>query len=104
MNIHDKAHELAKALKSSGEYRAVLAARDAAGADADARKMVQDFLRKKMEIEYDAMAGKGEDKAKTEKLQQLYQLVSLNGKAKEYLEAYLRFQLIMGDVSKIIGE
>ncbi|HWQ61545.1 MAG TPA: YlbF family regulator, partial [Negativicutes bacterium] len=52
LNPYDKAHELARALKDSDEYRAFLAAKTALATDPDANKMVQDFLRKKMEQEY----------------------------------------------------
>lgn len=104
MNPYDKAHELARALKESNEYRAFLTAKAAVVADPEAKKMVRDFITKQMELEYEAMAGKGQDAAKTENLQRLYQLIALNTKAREFLEAYMRFQRTMADVSKIIGD
>lgn len=103
MNIYDKAHELARGLKQSEEYRAFLAAKTALATDPDAKKMVQDFLRKKMEQEYEALAGK-EDAAKTEALQRMYELLAVNAKARDFLAAYFRFQRTMADISKIIGE
>lgn len=103
MNPYDKAHELARALQASGEYRALLAAKEAIAADPDARKMVEDFLRKQMEREYEVFAGK-EDAAKTEALQRMYELLAMNSKAREFLAAYSRFQRTMADISKIIGE
>ncbi len=103
LNPYDKAHELARTLKASDEYRAFLTAKEAIAADPDAKKMVQDFLRKKMELEYEALAGK-EDTAKTEALHKMYELLVMNGKARVFLEAYFRFQRIMADISKIIGD
>jgi cell fate (sporulation/competence/biofilm development) regulator YlbF (YheA/YmcA/DUF963 family) len=103
LNPYDKAHELARTLKASVEYRAFLTAKEALAADLDAQKMTQDFLRKKMELEYEALAGR-EDKAKTEALQRMYELLAMNAKAREFLEAYFRFQRIMADISKIIGD
>lgn len=104
MNVYDKAHELARALKSSDEYRAFLAAKTLVDGDAEAKKMVRDFIIKKAEVEYEAMAGKAEDKAKIEQLQRMYELLAFNSKAREFMEAYSRFQRTMADVSKIIGE
>jgi len=104
LNPYDKAHELARALKASDEYRAFLAAKEAVEADPAAKKMVQDFLRKKMELEYEALAGKREDEARADGLRRMYEIIALNGKAREYLDAYLRFQRTMADISKIIGE
>ncbi|MDT8900554.1 YlbF family regulator [Anaeroselena agilis] len=103
MNPYDKAHELARTLKASAEYRTFLAAKEALAVDPEAKKMVQDFLRRKMEQEYEALAGK-EDPAKAEALNRMYELLAANGKAREFLEAYLRFQRIMADISKIIGD
>ncbi|HMM21876.1 MAG TPA: YlbF family regulator [Selenomonadales bacterium] len=104
MNIYDKAHDLARALQASSEYSAFLAAKEALKSDPQTQKLVQDFLRKKLEQEYEAMAGKGEDAAKTEQLAKMHELLAFNVKAKAYLEAYLRFQRVMADISKIIGE
>ncbi len=102
--IYDKAHELARALRASAEYQAFLKAKEALAPDAEAKKMVRDFLLKKAELEYEAMTGKVEDKAKIEQLQRMYELLAYNSKAREFLEAHARFQRIMADVSKIIGE
>lgn len=104
MNPYDKANELARALKESSEYRAFLAAKAGMEGDPDAKKMVRDFINKQMELEYEAMAGKSQDTAKTENLQRLYQLIAMNTKAREFLEAYMRFQRTMADISKIIGD
>jgi cell fate (sporulation/competence/biofilm development) regulator YlbF (YheA/YmcA/DUF963 family) len=102
--IYDKAHDLARVLKASEEYRAINLAKEALGTDADAKKMVHDFLIKKAEIEYEGLAGREADKAKMVQLQRMYELLSYNAKAKNFLEAYTRFQRIMADVSKIIGD
>lgn len=104
MNTYDKAHELAKLLKTSDEYRAFLAARRAVDTDEAAKKMVQDFFAKQMEFEYEKMAGKVEDGAKVEQLRQMAELMRHNNKAADFLQAYMRFQTIMADVYKIIGE
>lgn len=104
MNIYDKAHELARALKTSDEYRNYLAAKEALDTDSAAKKMARDFIVKKMEIEYEIMAGKPEDKGKVEQLQRMYDLVAYNAKARSFIDAYSHFQRIMADISKIIGD
>ncbi len=103
LNPYDKAHELARALQASDEYRAFLAAKTALDADPDAKKMVKDFIVKKMEQEYEAFAGK-EDAAKKEALQRMYDLLAMNARARDFLAAYFRFQRTMADISKIIGD
>lgn len=104
MNHYDKAHELAGALKNCDEYRSLLTAKKAVDTDEQAKKMVKDFVMKQMELEYEVMAGKPEDKAKTEQLQKMYELISCNANSREFLQAYIRFQRAMADVYKIIGE
>lgn len=104
MNVYDGAHGLAKVLQASEEYKAMAAAKNAIAGDDTAKKMVKDFLSKQMELEYGVMTGKGEDKAKTESLQKMYELISVNVRARDFLQAHFRFQRMMGDVYKIIGE
>lgn len=103
LNIYDKTRELARGLRESEEYRALMAAKTALDTDPDAKKMVRDFVGKKMEMEYEALAGK-EDAAKTEALQRMYELLAMNARARDFLAAYFRFQRTMADISKIIGE
>lgn len=104
MNIYDKTHELAQALKNSEEYRTFLVAKQGIENDETAKKMVKDFIAKQMEIEYERMSGKTEDKAKTEQLQKMYELLAYNNKARDFLQAHMRFQRVMADLYKIIGE
>lgn len=104
MQIYDEAHALARALSTSAEFRALAAARQALEQDEQAKKMVQDFLAKQLEIQYDAMTGKPEDKANQERLAKLYEILQLNAKANAYLMAHVKFERLMADVYKIIGD
>ena len=65
--------------------------------------MVNDFLQKQTELYIEAMQGK-KDPEKEQNLQKLYELLNMNNKAGTYIQAYMRFQLMMQDVHKIIGE
>ncbi|MCE5285722.1 MAG: YlbF family regulator [Pelosinus sp.] len=104
MNLYDNAHELAKSLKNSDEYRLFLQAKKLVDTDEQAKKMVKDFLAKQMELEMEMMTGKGQDKAKTAELQKMYELISLNTKARDFMQAHIKFQRVMSDVYKIIGD
>ena len=104
MNIYDNAHALAKTLKNSEEYRSFLQAKKVVDTDEQAKKMVKEFLAKQMELEMEMMAGKGQDKGKTEELQKKYELILLNTKARDFMQAHIKFQRVMSDVYKIIGE
>lgn len=103
MSTLDKAHELARALKASDEYRRLKELKSTLKANKDAETMVNDFLRKQSELQLELMQGK-EDPEKMKQLQKMYELLSMNSTAGTYVQAYMRFQLMMQDVSKIISE
>lgn len=103
MNVYDNAHELARALKNSSEYQNYLKAKQAIDGEPEAKKMIKEFLAKQMEVEYETMAGK-RDEAKVQQLQNMYQLLAYNTKAREFLDNYMRLQRMMSDIYKILGE
>lgn len=103
MSIYDKAHDLANALKTSDEYRRLMELKAPLEADAEANKMVNDFLQKQAELQIEMMQGK-QDSSKMQQVQKMYEVISANPKVATYLQAYMRFQLMMQDVSKIISD
>lgn len=104
MNVYDCANELAKAIKESHELQKLQEAKVVLDKDADAKKMVEDFLKASQEVELARMAGKTPDVAKEDQLKQLYTVLSLNSDAQNYLNALMRFQMMMGDITKTISD
>ncbi len=104
MNIYDKTHDLVKAIKDSHEFKTFQKAKTEIESDETAKKMVKDFIAKHMELEYEMMSGKPEDKEKSEKIQQMYQVILLNKNAASFMQAYMTLQRIVADVYKILGD
>ncbi|MBQ0067820.1 MAG: YlbF family regulator [Phascolarctobacterium sp.] len=104
MNVYDCANELAKAIKESRELQKLQEAKDILAKNADAKKMVDDFIKMSQEVEIAKMQGQEQDVLKQNKLQELYTLLSLNNDAQTYMNAFMRFQMMMGDVNKTIME
>ncbi len=104
MYIYDKAHELAKAIKECDEYKALLAAGKQLEKDESSKKMVQDFLLKQVEMEYTKMMGKEIEESKLKEQQDLAAIVQSNTQAREYLQAYYKWQQYAGDIYKIVGD
>ena len=104
MNVYDCANELAKAIKESRELVKLQEAKAVLDKDSNAKKMVDDFLKMSQEIEIAKMQGKEPDVLKQNKLQELYTVLNLNDDAQSYLNAFIRFQMMMGDVNKTIME
>lgn len=50
------------------------------------------------------MAGEKITADKQDRLQKLMEIIRFNHQATAFLEAYMRFQVIVGDVYKILGE
>lgn len=103
MSTLDKAHELARALRGSDEYRRLKELKSTLAANKDAEQMVDDFLKKQAELQIEMMQGK-QSEEKMQQLQKMYELLSINSTAGTYIQAYMRFQLMMQDVSKIIAD
>ena len=104
MNAYDAAHQTVKAIQEGHEYKKLLAAKTVLAEDTDADKMVRDFLKKQTQLQLEAMSGRAIDKEKQDQLQKLSELITLNSKAREYVQAYMRFQLMMEDIYKIFGD
>ncbi|MCI5837496.1 MAG: YlbF family regulator [Veillonellaceae bacterium] len=104
MNLYDKAHELARALEASEEMRQLLQAKEALAGDEAAAKMVREFLNLQVQAEYHQLLGKEGEFEGAAQLQQLGVLVQNNHVAREYLEAFMRWQRTAADIQKIIGD
>ncbi|MBC8014450.1 MAG: YlbF family regulator [Sporomusaceae bacterium] len=104
MNIYDKTHDLVGSIKKSPEYIDFMATKKILDGDEQAKKMVKEFIAKQMELEYEMMGNKLEDKAKTERIQQLSQLIAANNKASQFMHSYMKFQRLVADIYKILGD
>ena len=104
MNVYDNANELAKAMRESHEFKKLKEAAAVLAKDADAKKMVNDYLQTAQEVEFAKHQGKEPDKAAVEKFEQLQKLLSLNADAMQYLNAFMRFQMMLMDVTNTIQD
>ena len=104
MNVHDCANELARAMRESHEFKKLKEANEILDKDPDTKKLVNEFLQLSQEIEIAKYQGQEPDKEKTEKLQKLYGVLGLNRDAMEYMNNFMRFQMMMADISKSIQD
>ena len=86
MNVYDCANELAKALKESHEFKKLQEARVVLKKDAQAEELANDFIKLSSEIELAKYQKQEVDKEKEEKLQ------------------FMRFQMMMADITKTIND
>lgn len=104
MNVYDEMNNLCKAIKESHEYKVLVEAKGKLATDSSAESMVKDFLKQKQELEIAQYQGQKPDDAKVKKMQDLYNVLQLNPVAGEYIQAYIRFQMMFGDLSKTLSD
>lgn len=104
MNPYDKVHELVRAIKESDEVKEYLKIKEEVYRDEKNKEMIKDFREKQVEVQSLLMQGQEAEKEKMEKLQNLYQILASNIKVKEFFDREVRFDVMLSDIYKIIGE
>ena len=104
MNVYDKAYELARAIRESTEAREVKEIRSKIEADPETKRMLDDFREKQMNLQKQMLSGQQPDQQEMEKLDKLYEVVSLNPLIKKLFEAERRFGILIEDVQKILAD
>ncbi|GIP33692.1 YlbF family regulator [Paenibacillus sp. J2TS4] len=104
MNVHDKAHELARAIQESSEFQQAKQAAEVINADPDSKRMLDDFRKHQLELQSRMMSGETPPKEEMEKAEKLYEVISLNLNIRRLMEAEKRLTVVFEDVQKILGE
>lgn len=104
VNVHDYAHNLARALKESPEHKAYTAAKGRLKERPTAEQMVTDFHKKQIELQAAMMQGKEPSAEQQEQIQQLYGIIQGDSDVREYLTAEQRLSVLLNDVYRILGE
>lgn len=104
MKVYDEVNNLAKAIKESQEYLEYKEIRNELFADPDMKNKVEEFEKIRYEEQLLAMQGEEQTEEKMEKLKALYQILVQNEKVKEFFDKEVRFNVMMADVNKTIGE
>ena len=104
MNPYDKVHELVRSIKESDEVKEYLKVKEEIYKDEKNKELIKDFREKQMEVQSLLMQGQEAEPEKMEKLQNLYQILACNVKIKEFFDKEVRFDVMLSDIYKIIGE
>ena len=104
MKVYDKANELAKDLKECNEYIAYKKIKDEVYEKPELVDKIKEFDKIKYDAQVLAIHGEKQDEEKIKKLQELYEILLKEPKVKEYFDAEMRFNVLLADVNKIIGE
>lgn len=104
MTVYDEVNNLAKAIRDSKEYKEYKMIKDELMKTPELKTKVDEFEKIRYEEQLLAMQGEQQSEEKMKKLQELYEILVQNPNIKEYFEKEVRFNVMIADVNKIIGE
>ena len=103
-NPYDKARELSIAIKESQEYQDYLAAKEQASGNPELVASLNDYQEKQFELQKKTMLGEDIGQEVMQQMQNLYQVLARDPAAAAYLQAQVRFAMMVNDVYSTIGE
>jgi len=104
MYVYDCVNNLAKALKESKEYLEFKDVKSSVMKVEGLKEQIDEFEKIRYEEQLLAMQGEKQSEEKMKKLQELYNILVKNPDVKDYFDKEVRFNIMMADVNKIIGE
>ena len=104
MNVYDTANKLAQELKNSEEYVNYKMAKETLNLKPELKKKIEEFEMARYDAQITAMQTGKNDIEKTKKMQQLYVELFENSDAARFFEAETKFNTVLSDVNKIIGD
>jgi cell fate (sporulation/competence/biofilm development) regulator YlbF (YheA/YmcA/DUF963 family) len=104
MNPYDAAHALAKALRESTEFKELKEAQVNLKADSSALNMLTDFRKQQFELQKQQLSGLEVADEQKEKIEKLFEVISLNTLVKTFMQAEYRVAVMLQDIQKTIGE
>lgn len=104
MNIYDTANRLAAEIKQSEEYVNYKIAKQALNLNRELKKKMAEFEQARYEAQIIQLQTGKEDTEKMEKAKKMFEELIEIEEAKKFFDAETKFNIIIADVNKIIGE
>ena len=104
VNVYDTAHLLASQLKQTEEYTEYHRLKTIAYEDSTNKALLDELKRLQSKKQARAASGEKPDDEEMQKLMRISSLLQLNQDCGAYLVAEFRFQKLIADIYKILGE
>ncbi len=104
MNVYDTVNRLAQEIKQSEEYLNYKMAKETIKLNQNLYNDIQEFEKTRYEVQLKSMETGKTDEELLKKMQDLYSELMENPDAKKYFDAEMKFNILIADVNKIIGE
>ena len=100
---YDRAHELAREIRSSEEYRRYAAATEKVSEDPNTVGLLAEYKRLQLRCQAAMVSGE-QDEESMEKLRRLLAVLQMNSDAAEYIFAEITLSRALGDIYRILAE
>lgn len=104
MNIYDTANKLAYEIKQSDEYTNYKKLKKEVGDNPELKEKLDNFEKARYELQLASIQGLEQDSSKAVEMQKIYAELINNDTMKQYFDAELKFNVLLTDVNKIIGD
>ena len=104
MNVYDTTNKLAQEIKGSEEYKNYKKYKELVKSNKEVDEQIKKFETLRYEVQISAMQGMETNKDKEKELQEVYANLLSKENVKEYFDAEFKFNVLIADVNKIIGE
>ena len=104
MNVYDQAHDLARAIKESGEFREFDRMRKEVENDSDVSQMLGELQKLQLELQTAQMTGTQPSQEAMSRMQSLSTMLATKPLAAKFMQTEAAFSVMMNDVFRIIGE
>jgi len=102
MSTYDLAHKLADEIKNSDEYKDYQEKKQKILDDEKAKDMLLDYQKQEQKLQSKQMAGEELSEDEKEEFENLRNLIQMNNKISEYLEAEQRVSVMLNDLQRIL--
>lgn len=104
MNVYDEAHNLARAIKESNEFREFDQVRKEVEQDEDVSAMLAELQQLQVSLQTAQMTGSEPDQDVVSRMQSLGTMMATKPLAARFIQVNTAFTVMMNDVFGIIGE
>lgn len=104
MNVYDTVNKLAEEIKQSEEYTNFKIAKEEINSNPELKSQIDEFEKERYEEQLNSIQNGKTDQEKMAKIQSKYSELIQIPEISKYFNAEFKFNILLGDVNKIISE
>ncbi len=104
MYVYDKANELARSIKESDAFKEYKATKDLVFVNEKNKALIKEYKTMQLKAQTAYMTGEEPDSELMDKIKKLGEVLQFNKDVSAFLLAEYKFNTLIGDIYKIIGD